>query len=73
MNEILLITQVIEKNGRSYLLQMPYGCPFDDLFAVLQEFQQSNIDKQKQLKEQAEEQKLKEEMANAHAEASNEK
>jgi hypothetical protein len=42
MNEALFITQIIEKNGRSYIFMVPMGAPYADLYDVLSEFSQEN-------------------------------
>lgn len=69
MNEVLFITQIIEKNGRSYVFMSPYASPFDDIYSVLQEFEKDNREKQRVGKEMEEKQKLESEMKNAAAEA----
>lgn len=70
MNESLLITQIVEKNGRAYALMLPYGAPYEDVYAVLAEFEKENRDKQKAAIEADEKRKLEQEMKDAVAEAS---
>lgn len=46
MNESLLITQIIEKNGRAYAFLVPYGAPYTEIYEVCAEFEQENRAKQ---------------------------
>lgn len=69
MKETLLITQIIEKNGRGYALFMPYGAPYDELYEVLAEFDKNNREKQSVAIEEAEKRKLEQEMENQKADA----
>ena len=68
MNETLLITQIIEKNGRAYALFMPYGAPYDELYEVIAEFDKNNRDKQAIAIEEAEKRKLEQEIENGKSE-----
>jgi len=67
MNEALLIAQILEKNGKSFALLIPYGAQFDDVFAVLKDFEAEN---QKKFDEQkkADEARKAEEAAKASSE-----
>lgn len=70
MNESLLITQILEKNGRAYALMLPYGAPYADIYEVLAEFDKENRAKQASAIEAEEKKKLDQEMKDAVVEAS---
>jgi hypothetical protein len=58
MNESLLITQIIEKNGRAYAFFIPFQSPYEDVYAVLSEFVSANQENQKKAQEAEEKRKL---------------
>ena len=59
MNEALIITQILEKNGRSFALLIPYGAPFEDLFEILKDFDSKNREKFEEQKKAEEAEKAK--------------
>jgi len=46
MNEALIITQIVEKDSRSYAFLIPYGAPWEDVFTILEQFIADNKQKQ---------------------------
>ena len=58
MNEALIITQILEKNGKSFALLIPYGSQFEDLYAVLKDFESANKEKEEQARIAAQEAEL---------------
>lgn len=59
----------IQKEGRAYILLLPFNCYVDELKQVLQEFADNAQKEQKQRDEMAEKAKLEAEMHNQKAEA----
>lgn len=69
MNESLMITQVLEVNGKSYAFLIPVGTNYLETYTALSEFMYLNKLKEKEQAAQSiEDAKLQEEMNNAKAE-----
>jgi hypothetical protein len=69
MNEISTITQIVQVNGNGYIFTFVNGTPFEDTFEALRQLEQDNRAKQAMIAEEAEKQKLQQEMKDATAEA----
>lgn len=68
-SQMLGITQIVNKNGNGYLFLYPYGAPYADIYAALQELEQLNRANEAIQKEELEKSKLKQEMQDSMAEA----
>jgi hypothetical protein len=69
MNEISTITQVVQVKGNGYLFIFANGTPFEDTYEALRLLEEDNRAKQAMIAEEAEKQKLQQEMKDATAEA----
>lgn len=67
--QMLAITQIVNKNGNGYLFMYPYGVPYADIYEALKDLENQNRANEAIQKEEAEKQKLKQEMQDSLAEA----
>lgn len=68
MNVRSIISMEIIKENRIYKLDVPFGAPFEECHAVLEEFKSDLIALQEQQKKQAEEQQAQKEQKHVEAE-----
>lgn len=71
MQEVLTITQVVTVSNNGYVFLMPYGAPFADIYAALEQLQNDNRAKEASLIEEQAKKKLEEQMKDSVVEASN--